>query len=259
MVGKRAPTIDRFWSKVARGADDQCWEWLGHANGANYGMIWSWEAKRKVLAHRLSYKIHYGIDPGTQLVCHKCDNPRCVNPHHLFLGDHRANTLDMYSKGRHPKPSPKRNPDGSLVNPPPIFTGDDHFSRRRPELVRKGEDIGTSKLTEAQVSEIYRRRMSGEAVRSIARVFDMDRATIGDICTGERWTHLLGVNGNPTKDQLLALPPARQPTLLSEDIVRSIRADFASGMMGIEVAKKYGVTKQTASEIRTRKTWAHVV
>jgi DNA invertase Pin-like site-specific DNA recombinase len=182
-----------------------------------------------------------------------------VNPNHLFLGDHRANALDMMAKGRNPTIEAKRNADGSLVNPPPIFTGDDHYMRRRPELVRKGVDIGTSKLTEAQVSEIYRRRMSGEAVRSIARAFDMDRATIGDICTGERWTHLLGVNGTPTKEQLLALPAARQPTLLSGDIVRSIRADFASGMMWIEVAEKYGVTKQTASEIRTRKTWAHVV
>jgi hypothetical protein len=213
-------------------------------------MLWSPEAGRKVLAHRFSYALHYGVDPGDRLVCHTCDNPRCVNPKHLFLGDHRANNLDCKNKGRHRYVLPG--------TPPPVFYGDDHYMRRRPELIRKGEDIGTSKLTEAQVSEIYRRRMSGEAVRSIARAFDMDRATIGDICTGERWAHLLGVNGNPTKDQLLALPAARQPTLLNEDIVRAIRSDFAAGMMGVEVAAKHGVSKQTASEIRTRKTWAHV-
>jgi DNA invertase Pin-like site-specific DNA recombinase len=243
---------ERFWSKVdMRPSPCGCWLWTANKNNKGYGLFRPGGSEGKRLAHRLAFEEANGPIPDGLIVMHACDTPACVNPAHLSVGTKKDNMQDCKAKGRN-----RYVPSGK---PPPVFYGDDHYTRRRPELVRKGEDIGTSKLTKAQVSEIYRRRMSGEAVRSLARAFDMDRATIGDICTGERWTHLLGVNGNPTKDQLLALPAARQPTLLNEDIVRSIRADFASGMMGIEVAKKYGVTKQTASEIRTRKTWAHVV
>lgn len=97
----------RFWKKVDKG--ERCWEWQGARVAGTettrpYGVLFSNrdEERRIVLvyAHRLSWQLANGA-PGDMDVLHKCDNPLCVNPGHLFLGTAHDNAMDMVSKGRH--------------------------------------------------------------------------------------------------------------------------------------------------------------
>lgn len=93
---------DKLLSRIA--VNGNCWEWQGAKNSKGYGSISIGGVV--ILAHRLSYRVHYG-KLGDSLVCHRCDNPKCVNPAHLFLGSSADNARDMLSKGRG-NPNPNR-------------------------------------------------------------------------------------------------------------------------------------------------------
>lgn len=93
--------VKLFWSKITITADpDQCWPWQGPTQNG-YGVRGTNKGKRKwKFAHRLSYFLVYGKDPGDLKVLHKCDNPPCCNPNHLFLGTQLENIQDRVNKGR---------------------------------------------------------------------------------------------------------------------------------------------------------------
>lgn len=92
--------MKRFWDKVHK--TPTCWEWVGAITSRGYGAI---GYKKKIMqAHRLSL-IFVGRDPGELHVLHKCDNKKCVNPQHLFVGTHNDNMRDMAAKGRSISPN----------------------------------------------------------------------------------------------------------------------------------------------------------
>lgn len=151
-VYKRKLTKERFEEKFAKG--NGCWDWTGFKNSVGYGYF-RLNGKSK-LAHRVSWEIHVGEIPNGLCVLHKCDNPKCVNPLHLFLGTNQDNINDKVAKNRQSK--------------------------------LKGEVHGMSKLTEKQVVEI--RNIVGLSQRKIATIYGVHQTLIGLILRGENWRHI---------------------------------------------------------------------
>lgn len=97
MAPKKKPISERFWSKVSK--SEGCWLWTGARLPRGYGKIGrdcgGWD-----LAHRVSWELHFGAITDGLHVLHKCDNPPCVNPAHLFLGTRSDNMQDCFRKLR---------------------------------------------------------------------------------------------------------------------------------------------------------------
>ncbi len=111
----------RFWAKVNKQSSG-CWEWTAHLGAGGYGAIKFREnvdcAWRDVGAHRVSWWLTHGKMP-TLYVLHRCDNPKCVNPDHLFLGTAKDNLDDMWAKGRanlSNRPKGENHPYSSITN-----------------------------------------------------------------------------------------------------------------------------------------------
>lgn len=147
-------TLEQRWSHYTS-KGPICWEWTGSKDANGYGRLNI--NNRPILAHRLSWELHFHEISSDQHVLHRCDNPGCVRPDHLFLGDQVANNADMVAKGR--------------------------FSPG----VSRGIDHGCAKLTEEQVRYI---RASKESDQLMADKFGISRRHIRDIKARMAWAHL---------------------------------------------------------------------
>jgi len=156
MRSKVRVLIERFFSKVNILSPDECWEWKAGTFKSGYGAFFI--DGNNEGAHRVSWKIHNGKIPEGLSVLHKCDNPLCVNPDHLFLGTQEDNMTDKVSKGR------------------------------QSSVILLGELNGQAVLVESQVIEIRELYSTGlVSQQDIADYFGVSRSHISNIITGHKW------------------------------------------------------------------------
>lgn len=251
---------ERFDEKVDKtGGPDACWVWTATKNNQGYGMLQMQVRGQngKRLAHRVSYILHRGRIRHSACVLHRCDNPACVNPKHLFLGSYKDNYDDMVSKGRRRNVWPGHLPGGSTFIPEPP-RGDDHWTRKHPERVQRGSENGFAKLTEKDVRQIYSLRLKGQKAEHIAKRFDLDPSTVGDILKGTHWRHMLGTKGCPTLKQLKAIKTARAPSKLTTEQATEIKRRIKKGEPIKPLAREFGIAFQTVSDIKRGKSWAFI-
>jgi hypothetical protein len=158
----RAPLAQRFWPKVQQ-SEDGCWLWTGTRDRAGYGRFHVSEEEHSKPAHRVSYELAYGPIPDGLHICHRCDNPPCVRPDHLFAGTRSENIRDAVQKGR----------------------------KGRPPNMTIGEDHPQSRLTTPQVVEIRQLSQQGLTAPQIAVRYGVSPGTVLDVIRRRTWRHVV--------------------------------------------------------------------
>lgn len=167
----RRNTPEVFWSRVDKSQPEYCWIWKGRLwNNTPARAYGHFDIKGVgVFAHRMAYELTYGPIPKGLEVCHKCDNPPCVRPDHLFLGTHTDNMRDAVAKGK---------------------LGHVPWSKEHPYPIR-GEKSPNARLTDAKVLEmkmLYAR--GGVSQRSLGKKMGISSTVARRVLSGKGWTHI---------------------------------------------------------------------
>lgn len=169
-MGPQPKTIEeRFWKKVLKTKKNKCWEWSGALDGGGYGSFRIGSmldgTRKKVRAHRVAWELTNGPVPAGYCVLHRCDNPKCVRPDHLFLGTQRDNVLDMIKKNR------------------------DNSGFVRVSTI--GVNNAKAKLAERDVLKIRELAAKGDMTHSeIAKLFGVTRNAISCVISRKTWVHI---------------------------------------------------------------------
>lgn len=214
----------RFWDKVEVLEPDDCWEWQA---GKNRGYGHFRLRGRNLYAHRVAWEITAGPIPDGLDVCHHCDNPACVNFAHLFLGDAAANMADRDAKGR-----------GA-----------------------RGERMGSSKLTEAEVKKIRRTwRSAQKTYQELAEEYGLHHTAVRDIVLGLSWSHIpLDYDPAEVRSRRGVNRGARNANAkLNPEKVRQLRRRHAAGEKLADLAAEFGVSQTCAWMAIDGSSWKHV-
>jgi hypothetical protein len=215
-------SVQSVWDKVERGLWNQCWPWKGYVSGG-YGRL-DIDGVEGVRAHRAAY-IAANPDCGLSLredgsrekyVLHRCDNPVCCNPRHLFIGSHDDNMADKKAKGR------SKIWRDSTKTPRAKFTADDVF------WIRLQKKYGATK-------------------KALALLYEVSEATISGALYGRHYNDV----AHPGKSAPSIFAPK-----LSDDDVRVIRQRHASGESPRLLAKEFGVVERSIHRVLKRWSFA---
>lgn len=217
---------ERFHERYEIDSETGCWEWTAGAHENGYGYI-SVEGDN-MGAHRLSYQLHKGEIPEGALICHRCHNPSCVNPDHLYAGDESSNAQDA-------------------------IDNDDW-----PDMKETG--LQNSPLTEDMVREMRELYATGDVTYSdLSERFDVAMATVSRVITGEGWDHVDGAIDFDWRERSARKGSDNGVSKLTEDDVREIRDTYErEDITMAELGDRYDISSTNVSDIVNRNRWKHV-
>jgi len=154
-MGRLKNNLEDVWKKINKKENDDCWEWVGALSNNGYGAFVL--NQKTYSSHRIVYELIYGSISSGYCILHKCNNPSCCNPSHLYLGTHADNSKQMVNEGRS----------------------------------CRGEKNGRSKLNVEQIREIRRLYSTGKYYqRELGIRFGVSRSEIGRIVNGIMWGYI---------------------------------------------------------------------
>lgn len=154
----REKHAELFWAKVDRRGDEECWPWTGSKFTNNpYGRLR--RGARTFKAHRVAWELTHGVIPQEMLVCHRCDNPPCCNPAHLFVGSLADNNRDRHRKGRTKLPD------------------------------NRGERNGVSKITLEIAQRIRSEHATGATLADLGRRYGLCGTTVWAVVHRRTWIY----------------------------------------------------------------------
>lgn len=212
--------VERLLSRIKVNSEG-CFEWQGPRHRQGYGLVFA--NGKKSFAHRDSFQAFRREIPSGMCVCHRCDNPCCINPAHLFLGTHADNMKDMARKKRS----------------------------------TAGEKSHSAKVSASDVLEMTRLYKSGVDQGKLAQRYGIARCTVSEIVRGTKWR---GIIREVASEGRAAYRGSRHPNAkLNEGKVREVRKMHKSGVETKSIAKAMGVCEGTIHAVLTGTTWSHVV
>lgn len=231
-MGRPCIVRDKAWlMSHVEVAENGCWLWTGALHQHGYGLheVQVNKKPKDKRAHRTAWELWNGpIPEATPCVLHNCpggmDNPRCVNPDHLFLGTKKDNSMDMVRKGRH-----RTNPN----------YGEKHFR---------------AVLTDSQAKEIYNRLKSGERVLDLSKEFKVGKHVVWCVASGLTYSTITG--GEPI-NLLNGSGRVGRSVIMKVDVI-AIRLRLRNGDTQSDIAKDYNINQATVSAISRRITWKWV-
>ena len=168
---RKTPAAVRFWAKVDKSAGPEaCWPWRGAGERYGlFGLITHGPKRKSTTASRAAWILTYGPLPPELQVCHRCDNPPCCNPAHLFAGTQKENIRDAVAKGR-------------------MCSGDRHHTRLNPQP--RGGRNPSAKLSDDEVRAIRAICATGRLTqRAVAYRFGVAEGTVSAIVLGKSRSH----------------------------------------------------------------------
>ena len=160
------PLEQRFWEKVQRKGESECWSWASAFGSKGYGIFWVGGTRRNDMAHRVAYELTHTKIPEGLLVRHSCDNPSCVNPNHLLLGTQKDNVRDALERNR--AAVGERNKGGGNV------------------------------LSAEKARGVYAMRGRATMIQTAA-MFNIGKTTVGHVWNGRTWWRETGATPQPRR------------------------------------------------------------